>query len=294
MQRRVIFNNKLLPYVLLAPQIVITLIFFLWPAFQAVYQSLFIQDPFGLRAQFVWFENFKVVLSDPLYYDSVRVTFIFAFAVTLIAMTSALWLAVMADKQIRGAGAYKTLLIWPYAVAPAVAAVLWLFIFHPHIGFLGRALQEMGIPWDYKLSGDQALLLVILAASWKQISYNFLFFLAGLQSIPKSVLEAASIDGANSWKRFWTIVFPLLSPITFFLIVVNIVYSFFDTFGVIHALTGGGPGRATETLIYKIYSDGIIHLDLGGSSAQSVILMIIVIGLTAIQFRYLERKVHYR
>jgi sn-glycerol 3-phosphate transport system permease protein len=294
MQRRVIFNNKLLPYVLLAPQIFITLIFFFWPAFQALYQSLFIQDPFGLMAQFVWFENFKVVLSDPLYYDSVRVTFIFAFAVTSIAMTSALWLAVMADKQIRGAGAYKTLLIWPYAVAPAVAAVLWLFIFHPHIGFLGRALQGLGIPWDYKLSGTQALLLVILAASWKQISYNFLFFLAGLQSIPKSVLEAASIDGANSWRRFWTIVFPLLSPTTFFLIVVNIVYSFFDTFGVIHALTGGGPGKATETLIYKIYSDGIIHLDLGGSSAQSVILMIIVIGLTAIQFRYLERKVHYR
>lgn len=293
MQRRVIFNNKLLPYGLLAPQLCITLIFFFWPAFQAVYQSVFIQDPFGLRTQFVWFENFKVVLSDPYYLGSVRVTFIFAFAVTSIAMSTALWLGFMADKHIRGVGVYKTLLIWPYAVAPAVAAVLWLFIFHPSIGLLGRALREMGISWDYKLNGTQALLLVILAASWKQISYNFLFFLAGLQSIPKSVLEAASIDGANSRKRFWTIVFPLLSPTTFFLLMVNMVYSFFDTFGIIHALTGGGPGKATETLIYKVYSDGIIHLDLGGSSAQSVILMMIVIGLTAIQFRYVEKKVHY-
>lgn len=293
MQRRVIFNNKLLPYLLLAPQILITVVFFFWPAFQAVFQSMLIQDPFGLRTQFVWFENFKTVLTNPLYLDSVRVTFIFAFAVTAIAMSSALWLAVMADKHIRGAGAYKTLLIWPYAVAPAVAAVLWLFIFHPSIGLLGRAFREMGIHWDYKLDGDQALLLVILAASWKQISYNFLFFLAGLQSIPRSVLEAASIDGANSRRRFWTIVFPLISPTSFFLLMVNMVYSFFDTFGVIHALTGGGPGKATETLIYKVYTDGIINLDLGGSSAQSVILMIIVIALTAIQFRYVERKVHY-
>ncbi|MCX8118772.1 MAG: sn-glycerol-3-phosphate ABC transporter permease UgpA [Desulfobacterota bacterium] len=293
MQRRVIFHNKLLPYVLLAPQILLTLLFFFWPAFQAVFQSVFIQDPFGLRATFVGMENFKAILSDPYYLHSVRVTLIFAFAVTAIAMASALWLAVMADKQIKGAGIYKTLLIWPYAVAPAVAAVLWLFIFHPSIGILGRVLRELGILWDYKLNGTQALFLVILAASWKQVSYNFLFFLAGLQAIPKSVLEAASIDGADERKRFWTIVFPLLSPTTFFLLMVNLVYSFFDTFGVIHALTGGGPGKATETLIYKVYSDGVIHLDLGGSSAQSVILMMIVIALTAIQFRYVERKVHY-
>lgn len=293
MHRRVIFNNRFLPYVLLAPQIFITIIFFFWPALQAIYQSVFVQDPFGLRAQFVWFENFKAVLSDPNYLDSVRVTFIFAFSVTFIAMSSGLSLAVMADQHIRGAGVYKTLLLWPYAVAPAVAAVLWLFIFHPSIGLLGRFLQEIGIHWDYKIKGGQALFLVILAASWKQISYNFLFFLAGLQSIPKSVLEAASIDGANSRKRFWTIIFPLLSPTTFFLLMVNLVYAFFDTFGVIHALTGGGPGKATQTLIYKVYADGIIHLDLGGSSAQSVILMMLVIGLTAIQFRYVERKVHY-
>ena len=293
MQRRVIFNNKLLPYVLLAPQIAITLIFFFWPAFQAIYQSLLLQDPFGLRTQFVWFENYTTVLTNPLYFESVRTTFIFAFSVTAIAMSTALILAFLADKHILGAGVYKTLLIWPYAVAPAVAAVLWLFIFHPSIGFLGRALKEIGIPWDYKLNGNHALLLVILAASWKQISYNFLFFLAALQSIPKSVLEAASIDGAGSTRRFWTIVFPLISPTSFFLLMVNMVYSFFDTFGVIHALTGGGPGKATETLIYKVYSDGVLYLDLGGSSAQSVILMIIVIALTAIQFRYVERRVHY-
>lgn len=293
MQRRVIFNNKLLPYLLLAPQIAITLIFFFWPAFQAVYQSALIQDPFGLRTQFVWFENFTTVLSNPLYLGSVKTTFIFSFSVTAIAMSSAMLLAFLADKHIRGSGVYKTLLIWPYAVAPAVAAVLWLFIFHPSIGFLGRTLKEFGISWDYKLNGNHALLLVILAASWKQVSYNFLFFLAALQSIPKSVLEAASIDGAGSTRRFWTIVFPLISPTSFFLLMVNMVYSFFDTFGVIHALTGGGPGKATETLIYKVYSDGVLYLDLGGSSAQSVILMIIVIGLTAIQFRYIERRVHY-
>jgi sn-glycerol 3-phosphate transport system permease protein len=293
MQRRVIFNNKLLPYLLLAPQLAITIVFFFWPALQAIFWSVLRQDPFGLRTEFVWFENFTTVLSNPLYLSSAKTTFIFAFSVTALAMTSALLLAFMADKHIRGAGVYKTLLIWPYAVAPAVAAVLWLFIFHPNIGYLGRAMREFGIPWDYKLNGDQALLLVVLVSSWKQVSYNFLFFLAALQSIPKSVLEAASIDGASSTKRFWTIVFPLISPTSFFLLMVNMVYSFFDTFGVIHALTGGGPGKATETLIYKVYSDGVLFLDLGGSSAQSVILMIIVIGLTAIQFRFIERKVHY-
>lgn len=293
MQRRVIFSNKLLPYLLLAPQLAITSVFFFWPAFQAIYQSLLLQDPFGLRTQFVWFENFTTVLSNPLYLQSAKTTVIFAFSVTALAMSSALLLAYLADRQIRGSGIYKTLLIWPYAVAPAVAAVLWLFIFHPSIGFLGKILKEFGIPWDYKLNGAHALLLVILAASWKQVSYNFLFFLAALQSIPKSVIEAAAIDGATPARRFWTIVFPLISPTSFFLLMVNMVYSFFDTFGVIHALTGGGPGKATETLIYKVYSDGVLYLDLGGSSAQSVILMIIVIGLTAIQFRYIERRVHY-
>ncbi|MFZ1059478.1 MAG: sn-glycerol-3-phosphate ABC transporter permease UgpA [Candidatus Rokuibacteriota bacterium] len=293
MRRRVIFDNKLLPYLLLAPQIAITLVFFFWPAGQAIYQSFLLQDAFGLRQTFVGFENFRVVLADPLYIDSAGRTLVFSTSVTALSMISALLLAVMADRHIRGATAYKTLLVWPYAVAPAVAAVLWLFIFHPSIGLLGQALRRMGVPWDYNLNGAQAMFLVILAAAWKQVSYNFLFFLAGLHSIPKSVIEAGAIDGAGPNRRFWSIIFPLLSPTTFFLLVVNLVYAFFDTFGTIHALTGGGPGKATETLIYKLYVDGVINLNLGGSSAQSVILMAVVIGLTAIQFRYIERRVHY-
>ncbi|HSB42988.1 MAG TPA: sn-glycerol-3-phosphate ABC transporter permease UgpA [Methylomirabilota bacterium] len=293
MRRRVVFDGKLLPYLLVAPQLLITLVFFFWPAGQAVYQSFFLQDAFGLRQSFVWFDNFRVLLADPLYRDSAGRTAIFTIAVTALSMAPALLLAVMADKRIRGATAYKTLLIWPYAVAPAVAAVLWLFIFHPSIGLLGQAVRRWGVAWDYKLNGAQAMFLVVVAASWKQVSYNFLFFLAGLQSIQKPVIEAAAIDGAGPARRFWSIVFPLLSPTTFFLLVVNLVYAFFDTFGTIHALTQGGPGKATETLIYKLYVDGVINLDLGGSSAQSVILMIIVITLTAVQFRYVERRVHY-
>ncbi|MFB3817642.1 MAG: sn-glycerol-3-phosphate ABC transporter permease UgpA [Candidatus Methylomirabilales bacterium] len=292
MRRRVIFPNKVLPYVLLAPQLAITLVFFYWPALQAIYQSLLLQDPFGLRTQFVWLENFQTVLTDPLYLGSVRVTLVFSTAVAAIAMGFALLFAVMADRHIRGRQVYRTLLMWPYAVAPAVAASLWLFIFHPDIGAIGRWLNQMGMHWDYKLNGTHALLLVILASAWKQVSYNFLFFLAGLQAIPKSVVEAASMD-AGPGRTFRSIIFPLLSPTSFFLLVVNVVYAFFDTFGVIHALTGGGPAKATETLIYKVYVDGIMNLDLGGSSAQSVILMVVVITLTAIQFRFIERKVHY-
>jgi sn-glycerol 3-phosphate transport system permease protein len=293
MRRRVIFDDKLLPHLLLAPQIALTLVFFFWPAGQAVYLSFLLQDPFGLRQTFVWFDNFRAVLADPLYLDAAGRTLVFSGAVTALSMGAALLFAVMADRRIRGATAYKTLMIWPYAVAPAVAAVLWLFIFHPSIGLLGQALRRLGVPWDYKLNGAQAMLLVILAASWKQVSYNFLFFLAGLQSIQKAVIEAAAIDGAGPARRFWSVVFPLLSPTTFFLLVVNVVYAFFDTFGTIHALTQGGPGKATETLMYKVYVDGVINLDLGGSSAQSVILMVIVIALTALQFRYVERRVHY-
>lgn len=292
MRRRVIFDNKVLPYLLVAPQLAVTLVFFFWPAAQAIYWSFMLQDPFGLRTQFVWFENFTTILTDPLYLGSARVTAIFSTAVTLLSMGAGLLFAAMADTRIRGARAYQTLMTWPYAVAPAVAAVLWLFIFHPTIGILGRALLALGIPWDYKLNGIQALILVILAAAWKQVSYNFLFFLAGLQSIPKSVIEAATLE-AGPARRFRSIVFPLLSPTTFFLLVVNVVYAFFDTFGVIHALTGGGPAKATETLIYKVWTDGVINVDLGSSSAQSVILLIIVITLTALQFKYIERKVHY-
>ncbi len=293
MTRRAIFPGRLLPYLLVAPQLAVVLVFFYWPAVQAVVQSTLRQDPFGLRTEFVGFENFTRILTDPFYLGALRTTFLFSAAVILLAMSAGLLLAVTADKQIRGATVYKTLLIWPYAVAPAVAAALWLFIFHPTIGLVGRALIRAGIPWDYTLNGAHALLLVILAAAWKQVSYNFIFFLAGLQSIPPSLIEAAAVDGAGGRQRFWKVVFPLLSPTTFFLLIVNMIYAFFDTFGVIHSLTRGGPGKATETLIYKVYTDGVINLDLGGSAAQSVVLLLVVITLTAIQFKYIERRVYY-
>jgi len=293
MTRRAIFPGRLLPYLLVAPQLAVVLVFFYWPAVQAVVQSTLRQDPFGLRTELVWFENFRRILTDPFYLGALRTTFLFSAAVILLAMSAGLLLAVTADKQIRGATVYKTLLIWPYAVAPAVAAALWLFIFHPTIGLVGRMLIRAGIPWDYTLNGAHALLLVILAAAWKQVSYNFIFFLAGLQSIPPSLIEAAAVDGAGGRQRFWKVVFPLLSPTTFFLLIVNMIYAFFDTFGVIHSLTRGGPGKATETLIYKVYTDGVINLDLGGSAAQSVILLLVVITLTAIQFKYIERRVYY-
>lgn len=293
MQRRVIFNNRLLPYFLLLPQLIITIVFFFWPASQAIYQSVLSQDPFGLRTQFVFLDNFKTVLSDPLYIEAFQVTVLFSVSTTLFVMTLALLFAVMADRQIRGAQTYKTLLLWPYALAPAVAAVLWVFIFHPSIGIIGKSLNSSGLSWDYKLNGAQALVLVIVAASWKQIAHNFLFFLAGLQSIPPAVIEAAMIDGAGGWKLFRSILFPLLSPTTFYLITINLVFAFFDTFGVIHALTAGGPGRATTTLMYKVYMDGYVNLNLGISAAQSIILMLIVSALVWFQFRYVEGKVHY-
>ncbi len=293
MQRRAIFDNKLLPYVLLAPQLLVTIVFFFWPAGQTVYQALIRQDPFGLTTRFVWFANLADVLSDPLYRASLRTTLIFSIAVIAIAMSAGLLFAVMADKKIRGGGLYKTMLMWPYAVAPAVAAALWLFIFHPTVGIFGRALNDLGISWDYMLNGGHAMVLVILAASWKQVSYNFIFFLAGLQSIPKSVLEAAAVDGAGAVPGFWKIVFPLLSPTTFFLLIVNVIYAFFDTFGVVHTLTRGGPAQATDTLIYKVFTDGVVNLNLGASSAQSMILLLVVVVLTALQFRYVEGRVHY-
>lgn len=293
MHKKVIFKGWALPYLLLLPQLAITGIFFFWPAGQAVYQSFLREDAFGLSTEFIGFENFTDVLSDATWLDSAGRTLFFSGSVAVLALGSALFFAVQADKHIRGANTYKTLLIWPYAVAPAIAAVLWLFMFHPQIGLFGRMLNGLGIPWDYRLNGNQAMLLVILASAWKQVSYNFIFFLAGLQSIPKAVLEAAAIDGAKPTRRFWTIIFPLLSPTAFFLLVVNLVYAFFDTFGVIHSLTHGGPGKATETLIYRVFTDGVINLNLGSSSAQSVILMLLVVALTVIQFRYVERKVHY-
>lgn len=289
----VVFPNKILPYLLLAPQIVLTVVFFFWPASQALYQSVLREDPFGLKSGFVGLANFRAVLSNPDYLHSVEVTVVFSLATALLSMGVALLLATAADRVVRGRNVYRTLLIWPYAVAPAVAGMLWLFMFNPAMGTFAYMLRRNGFAWDPLLNGDQAMALVIVAAAWKQISYNFLFFVAGLQAIPKSLIEAASIDGARGARRFWTIVFPLLAPTTFFLLVVNTVYAFFDTFGIIHAVTGGGPAKATETLVYKVYNDGFVNLILGDSAAQSVILMVIVIALTAIQFRYVERKVHY-
>jgi len=293
MQKRVTFAGVLLPALLLAPQLLITLVFFIWPASQAVRQSVLRQDPFGLRTSFIWLDNFARVLSDPGYLNSLRVTVVFSIAVTLLGITTALLLAMMADRVIKGATAYKTVLIWPYAVAPAIAGVLWLFMFNPSIGIIAYLLRGVGIGWNHQLNGTQAMILVVIAAAWKQISYNFLFFLAGLQAIPRSLIEAAAIDCAGPWRRFRTIIFPLLSPTTFFLVVVNVVYAFFETFGIIHAVTQGGPARATEILVYKVFRDGFIGLDLGGSAAQSVILMLIVILLTVVQFRYIERRVQY-
>ncbi|BAT61707.1 sn-glycerol-3-phosphate transport system permease protein UgpA [Variibacter gotjawalensis] len=291
--KRAIFSHKWLPYALLTPQLAVVLIFFYWPASQAVWQSFLLQDAFGLSTRFVWFENYKELLAQPEYYRTIWTTIIFSAAVSFSSLSIALLLAVMADKPMRGGSIYRTLLIWPYAVAPAVAGVLWAFMFQPSLGILAKGLRDLGVDWNPLLNGNHALTLVIAASTWKQISYNFLFFLAGLAAIPRSVIEAAAIDGARPTRRFWTIIFPLLSPTTFFLLVVNIVYAFFDTFGIIDAMTGGGPSKATETLVYKVYHDGKLGGDLGGSAAQSVILMIMVIGLTAIQFRYIERKVTY-
>ncbi|MDB5589783.1 sn-glycerol-3-phosphate ABC transporter permease UgpA [Enterovirga sp.] len=293
MEKRAVFGNRVLPYGLLAPQIAVTLIFFYWPAAQAVQHSFLVQDAFGLSTEFVWFENYKQLFSDPSYYRTLATTVIFSTAVTAVSLSVALLLAAMADREIKGATGYRTLLIWPYAVAPAVAGVLWIFMLDPSLGMISRAMRPLGIDWNPRLNGNHAMTQVVLASAWKQISYNFLFFLAGLQAIPKSVIEAAAIDGARRWRRFWTIILPLLSPTTFFLVIVNIVYAFFDTFGTIDTMTGGGPAKATETLVYKVYADGRLGGDLGGSAAQSVILMFIVISLTAVQFRFVERKVTY-
>ena len=293
MQKQASFQSKLLPYVLVAPQLAVVLIFFYWPAAQAVLQSFLLQDAFGLSTTFVWFDNYRELFSQPDYFAAVVRTFVFSFAIAFSSLSFALLLAVMADRPMRGGTIYRTLLIWPYAVAPPVVGVLWVFMLNPSLGILARGLRDMGVDWNPLLNGNQAALLVILAAAWKQISYNFLFFLAGLQAIPRSVIEAAAIDGARPMRRFWTVIFPLLSPTIFFLLVVNIVYAFFDTFGIIDTITRGGPGNATQTLVYKVYVDGLLGGNLGSSAAQSVILMIIVVLLTAIQFLFVERKVTY-
>jgi sn-glycerol 3-phosphate transport system permease protein len=293
MEKRALFSNKLLPYFLIFPQLAITLIFFYWPASQAVWQSFLLEDAFGLSSEFIGFENYRTLFQQPEYYRAMATTAVFSSVVAILSLSCALLLATQADKNLKAGHTFKTLLIWPYAVAPAIAGVLWIFMFHPTLGTLARPIKSLGIDWNPMLNAKHAMLLLILSATWKQISYNFLFFLAGLQAIPKSVIEAAAIDGSGPIRRFWTIIFPLLSPTTFFLIVVNIVYVFFDTFGIIDAVTGGGPAGQTTTLVYKVYADGRLGGDLGGSAAQSVILMIIVIALTAIQFKFVERKVQY-
>jgi len=292
-EKRVRFHSWWLPWVLIAPQMAIVLVFFFWPAGQAVYQSVLTEDAFGTSTEFVGLLNFQRLWSDATYLSSFWTTAVFSVLVAGIGLAVALLLAVMADRVIKGAAFYKTLLIWPYAVAPAVAGVLFLFMFAPSVGVVSYALQHLGVDWNHLLDDDHAMALIVMAAVWNQISYNFLFFLAGLQSIPKSLIEAAAIDGARPWRRFWTIVFPLLSPVTFFLLVINIVYAFFNTFGIVDTATQGGPGKATSILVYRLYYDGFKALDLGGSAAQSVVLMIIVVTLTVIQFRYVEKKVQY-
>ncbi|PJE55916.1 sn-glycerol-3-phosphate ABC transporter permease UgpA [Marinomonas sp. BSi20584] len=289
----VTFPQKGLPWLLLLPQLLVTAIFFLWPAEQALEQAFYQEDAFGLSREFIGLENFAALFTDPLYYQSMLTTLVFSFSVAIVGMSLALLLAVMADRVIRCKLAYQTLLIWPYAVAPALAGVLWWILFDPSMGPIALWLKSAGVDWNHYLNGNQAMILVVIASTWKQISYNFLFFLAGLQAVPRSLIEAAAIDGASPFKRFWTIVFPLLSPTTFFLLVVNLVYAFFETFGVIDATTKGGPGQSTTTLVYKVFNDGFVGLDLGGSAAQSVVLMAIVGLMTVIQFRFIERKVQY-
>jgi sn-glycerol 3-phosphate transport system permease protein len=293
MEKRVRFKSAWLPWALVAPQMAVVLVFFFWPAAQALYQSLLTQDPFGLSTEFVGMENFQRLIDDETYLASFKTTAVFSLLVAVIGLAIALLLAVMADRVLKGSGIYKTLLIWPYAVAPVVAGVLWLFMFASPMGVIAYYLRAMGIEWNHLLNSDHAMALIVAAAVWKQISYNFLFFLAGLQSIPKSLIEAAAIDGAGPWRRFWSIVFPLLSPVTFFLLVINVVYAFFDTFGIVDATTQGGPGKDTAILVYKVYYDGFKALDMGGSAAQSVVLMVVVIALTVVQFRFVEKKVQY-
>ena len=292
-EKRVRFKSRWLPWALIAPQMAVIVIFFFWPAAQALYQSLLTENAFGTSTEFVGLLNFERLVDDSSYLASFKTTAVFSLLVAVCGLSIAMLLAVMADRVVRASTIYKTLLVWPYAVAPAVAGVLWLFMFAPSIGVVSHALRRMGIDWNHLLDGGDAMTLIVMAAVWKQISYNFLFFLAGLQSIPKSLIEAAAIDGAGPWRRFWTIVFPLLSPVTFFLLVINVVYAFFDTFAIVDAATQGGPGKDTAILVYKVYYDGFKALDLGGSAAQSVVLMVIVISLTVVQFRYVEKRVQY-
>jgi len=292
-RKKVVFQGRVLPWLLLAPQLAILALFFFWPAGEGIVQAFFLSDPFLAVMTYVGLDNFAEILSSPEYWDSVWTTLVFSAATTAVAMALALALAIAADRVLRGSMLLRSLVIWPYAVAPAIAGMLWLFLFHPGFGVLALAMEEMGIAWNPLLDGADAMALIVAAAAWKQVSYNFVFFFAGLQAIPPALIEAAAIDGAGPLRRLRDIVLPLLSPTTFFLAVMNLIYAFFDTFGVIHATTVGGPGQATTILVYKVYADGFVGLNLGSSAAQSVILMLIVALLTAIQFRFIERRVQY-
>ena len=291
--KRATFTGVALPLAFLLPQLAITAVFFLWPAWQALVTSLYQEDPFGLSSRFAGLLNFERLFADPLYLNSLVLTLVFSFAVAVLAIVPALVLAFMADHVIRGARLYRTLLVWPYAIAPAVAGVLWWFLFNPSIGVVAYVLRRLGYAWDHHIHGGDALALVVIASAYKQISYNFLFFLAGLQAVPRSLHEAAALDGAGPVRRFVAVSLPLLMPTTFFLLVVDLIYAFFDTFGVVAATTRGGPGQDTTILVYKVFRDGFEAQDFGGSAAQSVILMLIVMGLTVLQFRFIERRIAY-
>ncbi|WP_367847320.1 sn-glycerol-3-phosphate ABC transporter permease UgpA [Rhodoferax sp. WC2427] len=293
MEKRVVFQSSWLPWALITPQLIVIVVFFFWPAGQAMLQSLQQSDAFGTSVDWVGLENFRNLWNDASYLASFKTTAVFSVLVAGLGIGLSLVLAVFADRVIKGSSIYKTLLIWPYAVAPAVAGVLWLFMFSPSIGIVAYWLGLLGLDWNHLLNSTHAMALVVGAAVWKQLSYNFLFFLAGLQSIPKSLIEAAAMDGARPWRRFWTIQFPLLTPTSFFLLVINIVYAFFDTFAIIDSTTQGGPGKDTAILVYKVYYDGFKAMDLGGSAAQSVVLMVIVVALTVVQFKFVEKKVNY-
>ncbi|MDA3920750.1 MAG: sn-glycerol-3-phosphate ABC transporter permease UgpA [Salinisphaera sp.] len=292
-ERRAVFSHRWLPIALVAPQLAVTAVFFLWPAYETVVSAFYVQGAFGGSEHFVGLHNFTALWDNASYLHSFGITLIFSAATTLLALSVSLLLAVNANRALRGAKVYQALLAWPYAVAPAIAGVLWLFMLNPSVGLLARALDGLGVPWDFRVNGTQAMVLVVMASAWRQIAYNFLFFLAALQSVPSSLIEAAAIDGAGPIRRFWTIVFPLLSPTTFFLLVIDLVYSFFETFGVIDTVTQGGPANATNILVYQVFETGFVGLDLGGSAAQSVVLMLFIIGLTVLQFRFIEGRVRY-
>jgi sn-glycerol 3-phosphate transport system permease protein len=294
MIKRSIFSNRILPYLLILPQVLVTLTFFYWPALQGLYQALMRSDPFGLHNRFIWFENFIDLFKDPLYLKSIAITLMFSAAVAAVSISFGLFIAAMANRALRCKAVIRTLLIWPYAVAPAISGILWLFLLHPSYGIVALAIKKwFGADWNPVLRGSDAMIMVIMASAWKQISYNFVFFMAGLQAVPHSLIEAAVMDGASPFRRFWAITFPLLSPTLFFVTVMNLIYSFFETFGVIHTVTQGGPGGATNILVYKVYQDGFIGLNLGSSSAQSIVLMSLIVVITLLQFKYVERKVHY-